>query len=63
MLVEEVEISCPYCGGQFVTLVDCSGGSEKFIEDCQVCCAPINFHTQIDEKLELLACWTTRDDE
>jgi hypothetical protein len=34
-------ISCPYCGEQIDVLVDCSAGSQEYVEDCSVCCRPI----------------------
>jgi hypothetical protein len=34
-------MSCPYCGEQIDVLVDCSAGSQEYVEDCSVCCRPI----------------------
>jgi hypothetical protein len=34
-------VQCPYCGESFETLLDLSAGSASYIEDCQVCCRPI----------------------
>src|SRR5579863_5738377 len=34
-------VQCPYCGEQFETLLDLSAGSAAYIEDCQICCRPI----------------------
>jgi hypothetical protein len=34
-------VQCPYCGEEFETLLDLSAGSACYIEDCQVCCRPI----------------------
>jgi hypothetical protein len=45
----EEEITCPYCGETFTTLVDCSEDTQDYIEDCQVCCRPIHFHVQSSE--------------
>jgi hypothetical protein len=28
--------------------VDLSAGSAEYIEDCQVCCRPIQFHLDVD---------------
>ncbi|MFA9462478.1 CPXCG motif-containing cysteine-rich protein [Thiohalorhabdus methylotrophus] len=39
----EIPVSCPYCGEGFATLVDTSGRDAAYIEDCPVCCAPIEF--------------------
>lgn len=48
-LQEEVEIECPYCGEQIVLLVDGSAGTQEYIEDCQVCCRPMNVRVVIDD--------------
>jgi hypothetical protein len=39
--LEEVDVSCPYCGAPFTMLLDVSQGPCDYIEDCAVCCAPI----------------------
>ncbi|MFT5139102.1 MAG: hypothetical protein ACI9H8_000423 [Lysobacterales bacterium] len=39
--LEETDIACPYCGETITILVDGSAGSMQYIEDCQVCCRPI----------------------
>lgn len=49
-LQEELEIECPYCGERIVLLVDGSAGSQEYIEDCQVCCRPINLSLTVDEE-------------
>jgi len=36
-------VSCPYCGEAIDVLIDTSVPQQDYIEDCQVCCAPINF--------------------
>jgi cysteine-rich CPXCG protein len=40
-LEEEIEVTCPYCGAAFTTFADTSEGSFSTIEDCEVCCRPI----------------------
>jgi len=35
------DISCPYCGEVISVQVDISAGGQSYIEDCQVCCRPI----------------------
>ena len=42
------QIQCPYCGEAFETLIDVSAGSATYIEDCQVCCQPIEFKVEVD---------------
>jgi hypothetical protein len=39
----EKSISCPYCGETIEVLIDSSDLDQGYIEDCQVCCKPINF--------------------
>jgi hypothetical protein len=47
--LQETAIHCPYCGEKIEILVDCSAGSQEYIEDCQVCCRPINMKVAISE--------------
>jgi transcription elongation factor Elf1 len=37
----ERRISCPYCAESMSILLDLSAGDQSYIEDCQVCCQPI----------------------
>jgi len=46
-------VSCPYCGEEFETTVDCSAGDQSYIEDCYVCCQPIEFSIQVDANGDL----------
>ena len=43
----EHAIQCPYCGEEITVLIDCSVSSQAYIEDCQVCCQPINFSVTV----------------
>ena len=42
------EIYCPYCGEMIEVLIDTSELPQHYIEDCQVCCRPINFYISED---------------
>src|SRR5436190_21627562 len=48
-----VTISCPYCGESYETRVDLTGGSFDYVEDCQICCQPIELHIEVNEAGEL----------
>lgn len=48
-LEDSALVSCPYCGEMIELQVDASAGDQDYIEDCQVCCRPINVHVHIDE--------------
>ena len=45
---ESTEIQCPYCGERIELEIDCSAGSQDYIEDCQVCCRPMVVRLTID---------------
>lgn len=62
-MLHEVTVNCPYCGETLDTLVDASGGSQRYIEDCQVCCSPIEFLLEIDAGGELTGLEVRRDDD
>ena len=47
-LTEMVAIHCPYCDEPFTICVDLSAGSCSYIEDCQVCCQPVEIGCEID---------------
>jgi Cysteine-rich CPXCG len=40
-------VECPYCGETFETALDLSAGSTSYIEDCEVCCRPIEFALEV----------------
>ena len=60
--LEECEVQCPYCGEEIVVLIDCSVTEQSYIEDCQVCCAPIEFAVRLDEDGRIDVT-VSRDDE
>ena len=41
-------VQCPYCGECFEVLLDLSAGASSYIEDCQVCCQPIELGFEVD---------------
>ncbi len=45
-LEEFVAVACPYCGERMETRVDLTTDEAAYIEDCQVCCRPIEFHIE-----------------
>jgi len=50
--------ACPYCGEVIDTLIDISQGNHQTIEDCSVCCSPIELDIEIgstDQKINLTA--------
>lgn len=51
--LEERKLQCPYCGEAIDILIDCSVPHQSYIEDCQVCCQPINFDVTVSYDGEL----------
>jgi len=62
MLLEK-HVRCPYCGERLEVLLDLSAGSQHYVEDCQVCCRPIEFHLDVDADGDLAGLAARRDDE
>jgi Cysteine-rich CPXCG len=45
-LIVETEITCPHCGESFLLAIDTSQGEQSLIEDCTVCCRPMNLNVR-----------------
>jgi hypothetical protein len=57
-----VELQCPWCGEPYGSMLDLTDASRAYIEDCQVCCRPIEVRLEISESGELESVWTSRVD-
>jgi len=75
-MITDFDISCPYCGEIFNTLVDYSplltnnelidantNEDYTYLEDCQICCQPILFTPVIDENGLLQNVITRQENE
>jgi len=45
----EQYFSCPHCWEEQFKWVDGSVPEQEFIEDCEVCCNPIQFYIQVEQ--------------
>ncbi|WP_243049936.1 CPXCG motif-containing cysteine-rich protein [Dyella sp. RRB7] len=61
-MLDPVLIYCPYCGEPIEILVDASVDSQRYVEDCQVCCRPIEIAVVVDEDGELQVNATSEND-
>lgn len=53
----EYYFQCPYCWENISFLLDSSVNELNYIEDCEVCCNPIEINAQFDEgKLIAFQC-------
>jgi hypothetical protein len=60
-MLEPVTIDCPYCGESFSTQVDASAGSQSYVEDCAVCCRPIEVAIDVGDEGELIGVRVATD--
>ncbi|MGI9174286.1 MAG: CPXCG motif-containing cysteine-rich protein [Rhodothermales bacterium] len=45
----EYFFTCPYCWEEISMLLDLSVEAQTYVEDCEVCCNPIEVTYQVDE--------------
>jgi Cysteine-rich CPXCG len=57
MALETCSVQCPYCGETIEVDVEPLEEAQSFIEDCTVCCRPIQYEvtTNADDEIEALA--------
>jgi hypothetical protein len=46
--LEDRDEHCPWCDAPIELRIDVSAGPQTYIEDCQVCCAPIVVQVAMD---------------
>ena len=47
-LISEEPCHCPFCAEPITLVVDFSAGSQTYIEDCQVCCQPMEISVSVE---------------
>jgi hypothetical protein len=55
-------VDCPYCGESIELVVDDSVENQQYVEDCFVCCRPIDVEASIDAEGELSLSVSTESD-
>lgn len=55
------QIYCPYCGESIEIIIDTSVREQQYIEDCSVCCRPIEMEVVVDS--DNVQVYPKRDDE
>ena len=61
-LEQFVPVQCPYCGERLETRVDLTAGEREYIEDCEVCCRPIELGIELEDNGALRAIRVQRLD-
>jgi len=49
LTARKYSFTCPHCGERVSMLLDLSVGSQRYVEDCEVCCNPIEISYQAEE--------------
>lgn len=50
MLEEEYFFDCPACGARISMLLDLSIRRQAYIEDCEVCCRPLEISYAVEDE-------------
>ncbi len=56
-------VVCPYCGEAVGVVINCTLTLQEFVEDCQVCCRPIQFSVSVDKEGEIVNLQARSEDE
>jgi hypothetical protein len=59
---EFVAVRCPWCGERLATRVDLTTADASYIEDCEVCCRPIEFSVERNPEGALVSVGVQRLD-
>jgi len=62
-MIEPATAACPYCGEPFTTLAEASVGDQIYVEDCTVCCRPIEVRLRFAQDGTLEALEVAREDD
>jgi transcription elongation factor Elf1 len=46
---DEYFFQCPYCWQEISMLLDLSTGEQSYVEDCEICCNPIQIFYQVED--------------
>lgn len=46
---EDARVKCPYCGEWIELALEPTAEEQRYIEDCPVCCRPMNVRVDFDE--------------
>ena len=47
--MEEHSFKCPYCHAKISMVLDLSTDTQKYVEDCEVCCNPIEVSFTVED--------------
>ncbi len=50
--ISERRICCPFCGQSMTVVIDGSAGSQSYIEDCEICCRPMQISVRMPVEVD-----------
>ena len=59
--MEEHFFQCPYCWEEISMLLEPSNKEQQYIEDCEVCCRPIQIQYSFEESLQSFSAQSLED--
>ena len=59
--MEEHFFQCPYCWEEISMLLEPSNKEQQYIEDCEVCCRPIQIEFIFDKELQSFSARSLED--
>ena len=59
--MEEHFFQCPYCWEEISMLLEPSISEQQYIEDCEVCCRPIQIEFIFDKELQSFSARSLED--
>ena len=59
--MEEYFFQCPYCWEEISMLLEPSSTVQQYIEDCEVCCRPIQIEFIFDKELQSFSARSLED--
>jgi len=61
-MLPTIAVPCPYCGERVELMIDESQDLQRYVEDCPVCCRPMEISVALDAGGEVLVS-ATRDSD
>ena len=61
-MLPTIAVPCPYCGERVELMIDAADDLQHYVQDCPVCCRPMEVSVARDAGCELLVS-ATRDSD